>query len=180
MTSQALDWPQGAKALVIQAQHNCNLVKLIMDGVSDVESWLIAHQILPALVVRNLQRLLLRHERGETVVDATLIPLPDGSAFACHASGTWVALDPAEALHEIKYIGFRFAAGNRWLDHFSAKLELPGGVRRPLLPQEVAAVWKEVTGSIPDGFELGLLGEIEAIGYGVFDKMFDTRGRLGL
>lgn len=49
------DWPQTASALVHQAKTGCDLARLIMDGVAEVESWLIAHQILPMLREKGLK-----------------------------------------------------------------------------------------------------------------------------
>jgi hypothetical protein len=94
--------------------------------------------------------------------------------------GTWSTLEKHEAAHEIEYIGSRYAPGKRWLADFKATLTLPDGTVSPLTPAEVASIWAEITGSRLRGFEAGALDYVEAIGYDVADKVFNTQGRFGL
>jgi len=175
------DWPQSASALINQAQRCGDLAKLIMAGTTGIESWLIANRILPALKEKGIKRLGFslessRHEKRT----ASCIPLPDGSAFICNVLGTWSALEKSEAEHEIEYIGSRYAPGKRWLGNFQATLTLPDGTTSPLTPAEVASIWAEITGSRLHGFDPGVLDYVEAIGYDVADRVFNTQGRLGL
>ncbi len=162
------------------AERQCDLVGLIMQGNADVESWLIAHEILPALASKELQQIELGQTSGNHPRRAILVPLPDGSAFGCNDSGKWMALNPDEAIGEIQYIGFRYASGNRWTDNLEVSLTMPGGVRRVVEPFDVARLWQDATGQKPQGFDEGLLDKIEALGYSVVDKLFNTQGRLGI
>lgn len=175
------DWPQTASALVHQAKTGCDLARLIMDGVAEVESWLIAHQILPMLREKGLKTIgfsmLVRRSDRRT---AACIPLPDGSAFICNVLGSWMPLDPADAIHEMQYIGSRYAPGQRWHGGFEATLCEPEGPSAALTPVDLARFWMETTGAKLSGFETGFFDHIEAIGYDVADKMFTTQGRLGL
>ena len=181
MNTFSFDWPQSAGALVLQAQSGGDLAKLIMAGTSGIESWLIANRILPALQEKGIKRLGFSLEtRHQEKRSASCIPLPDGSAFVCNVLGTWSALEKHEAAHEIEYIGSRYAPGKRWLAGFQATLTLPDGTVSSLTPAEVASIWAEITGSRLHGFDPGMLDYVEAIGYDVADRVFNTQGRLGL
>lgn len=181
MNTFSFDWPQSASGLVRQAQSGGDLAKLIMAGTIGIESWLIAHRILPALHEKGIKTLCFSlADRDQEKRSASCVPLPDGSAFVCNVLGTWSALEKHEAAHEIEYIGSRYAPGNHWLDGFQATLVLPDGTASPLTPAEVARIWAEITGSTLRGFEAGVLDYVEAIGYDVADKVFNTQGRLGL
>ena len=181
MNTFSFDWPQSASALVHQAQSGGDLAKLIMAGTVGIGSWLIANRILPALQEKGIKTLsftLAARDQKERA--AFCVPLPDGSAFVCNVQGTWSALEKHEAAHEIQYIGSRYAPGKRWLAGFQATLTLPDGTVSPLTPAEVASIWAEITGSRLHGFAPGVLDYVEAIGYDVADKVFNTQGRLGL
>lgn len=180
MNTLEFDWTQSASALVQQAKSGSNLVRLIMDGISEVESWLIANRIIPALHQKNVNTLRFSFERGPDKRLASLLPLPDGSAFACNALGSWFALEQDAAAREIQYIGSRYAPSDRWLAGFQAMLGRPDGTEQALTPTELARVWAEITGTRLSGFEVGILDQIETIGYDVADKVFNTQGRLGL
>jgi hypothetical protein len=177
----SFDWPQSASALVHQAQRGGDLAKLIMAGTVGIESWLIANRILPALDEKGVKRLGFSlkapHQEKRS---ASCVPLPDGSAFVCNVLGTWSPLEKHEAAHEMEYIGSRYAPGKCWLGGFLATLSLPDGTASPLTPAEVAKLWMEITGSRLRGFEPGVLDYVEAIGYDVADRVFNTQGRLGL
>ena len=179
------DWPQSATHLLEQAKQACanggGLIKLILTGNSQVDSWLIENQLLGFLLEKNIRP--LRFELTVSNQDkryAALVPLPDGTAFAHCASGQWWALERAEATHEIQYIGFRYAPSDRWLDGFRATLHGPDGVAVAVTPSEVAKLWEEITGSRPLGYALGVIDQIQAFGFDVIDKVFNTQGRLGL
>lgn len=180
MNAPEFDWTQGAVAVVQQAKSSGDLVRLIMDGVSEVESWLVVNRIIPALRERNIKTLHFSVERGADKRAASLIPLADGSAFACNAQGAWFALARDEAAHEVEYIGSRYAPSDRWLAGFKATLDLPDGTETALTPTELARVWAEITGIRLSGFAVGFLDQIEAIGYDMADRVFHTQGRLGL
>lgn len=181
MTTLSFDWQQGAPALLLQAQQQGELAKLIMGGTHYVESWLIEHRILPALLqhpVNTLRFSLKGADKDRQAV--TLVPLPDGSAFACATSGIWSALDPAQALHEVQHIGFRFAPGSRWQQDFEAALYRPDHTAVAVAPDEVAKLWEKVTGTRPHGFSEGTMDQLQALGLGVMDKVFSSQGHLGL
>ncbi len=181
MKQITFDWPQSASALVHQAKISSDLARLIMDGISEVESWLIAHQILPMLQERGLKTIHFSHAgQGHEKRIASCIPLPDGSAFVCNVRGSWRPFERHEATHEMQYIGSRYAPGKCWQDDFEAVLSLPDGSSSSLSPVELANVWMETTGAKLSGFETGILDHIEAIGYDMADKVFTTQGRLGL
>ena len=109
MQEISFDWPQTASALVHQAKTHCDLARLIMDGVAEVESWLIAHQILPMLRQKGLKTIgFSMVARGHERRTAACIPLPDGSAFICNVLGSWMPLEAPEAMHEMQYIGSRY------------------------------------------------------------------------
>jgi hypothetical protein len=177
----SFDWPQSAKALLAQSRNGVDLARLIMDGNTAIDSWLIAHRVLPALCEKGLATLCFsldfQHQEKRL---ALCIPLPDGTAFIRNVLGLWSALDAPEAVAEIQYIGSRYAPGDHWLNSFEASLRLADGSCRPLKPGEVARFWAEQTGVRLSGFASGLLDHIEAIGHGVADKVFTTQGRLGL
>lgn len=178
-TSLTFDWPQSASSLLSQAKQEGELVKLILAGNSHLESWLIENRILPALQKKGLQMLRFTLS-GQGKRSASIVPLPDGSAFALSASGWWSALECHEALHEIHHIGARFAPSDRWLDGFEATLQQADNTWRSVTPSEVALFWEAVTGSRPAGFAVGVLDGIEAFGLDMIDKIFVTQGRLGL
>ena len=168
MQEISFDWPQTASALVHQAKTHCDLARLIMDGVAEVESWLIAHQILPMLRQKGLKTIgFSMVARGHERRTAACIPLPDGSAFICNVL-------------EMQYIGSRYAPGKHWHAGFEATLGELDGRSEPLSPIDLAKIWLEITGEKLTGFETGILDHIEAIGYDVADKVFTTQGRLGL
>lgn len=181
MKQISFDWPQSASALVHQAKISSDLARLIMDGVSEVESWLIAHQVLPMLREKGLKTICFSRS-GDRLErrTASCIPLSDGSALVCNVQGLWRPFEPREATHEIQYIGSRYAPGKRWQNDFEATLSLPDGSSSSLSPVELANLWMETTGSKLSGFETGILDHIEAISYDVADKVFTTQGRLGL
>jgi len=178
----ALNWPQSAPALLDQAKQAGDLVKLIMAGTHHLESWLIENRILPLLATHQLA--VLCFEKGapddQSRHAASLVPLPDGTAFACNTDGLWSALDRPEALLEIEHIGARFAPGDHWLRGFSASLRQADGATSALPPLAVAQHWEEVTGQAPAGFEVSRLDQMEAFGLGVAEKLLHTRSRLGL
>lgn len=180
-----LDWPQSAVGLLAQAKAasaaSGELVKLVMSGIRRLDSWLIENRILPALAARDVRVLAfdvaaLGHEHRT----AALVPLPDGSALACSIAGRWSALDPQEARAAIQYIGFRFAPGDHWSRDFHAAVQTPGGTPAPAAPAEVAALWQEVTGVRPHGFEAGVLDQVQSFGLNVMDRAFNSHGLLGL
>lgn len=180
MNPLSLDWPQSAGAPLEQAKKGADLVKLIMAGTHHLESWLIENRILPVLQAHGLGTL-----RFETTLyeqqkrSASLLPLPDGTAFACDTDGLWSALQAHEARYEIEHIGSRFAPGDHWLHSFTALLQQADEVTIPIPPLDVARHWETVTGARPDGFEVGTLDHVEAYGLGVAEKFLHTRSRLG-
>ena len=181
MDTLSFDWPQSAAALVAHAERRSDLARLIMAGTSHVDSWLIENRILPVLREKQPGRLVFSsccHGDGERT--ATLIPLPDGSAFACDASGRWSALEASAALHEIGHLGYRFAPGKRWQHGFSARIESANGTLQAASPEQAAAFWEQVTGERPHGFSAGALDQVEAIGLDVIERLFSTQGHLGL
>lgn len=180
MNTFSFDWPNSASQLVGQAQSGVELAKLIMAGTSAIESWLIAHRILPALHEKGLRTLSFSLDVHREKRAASCIPLPDGSAFICNVLGVWSPLEKNEAAHEIQYIGSRYAPGDHWLTGFGVTLSLPDGTSSPVTPGEVARFWAELTGVRLSGFEVGIFDHLEAIGHGVADKVFTTQGRLGL
>lgn len=175
------DWPQSAHALLAQAKRDSNLVKLIMAGTTHIESWLIENAILPGLQDKKLTTLRFEESvEHREQRSASLVPLPDGSAFARHISGLWSALETQEALHEIQYIGFRFAPGDHWQGGFIASSRQAEQAEVAVTPPEVANIWQQVTGAQPAGFAAGARDQIEAFGLGVVDKLLQSHGRLGL
>ncbi len=176
----SFDWPNSARQLVGQAQSGVELAKLIMSGTTAIESWLIAHRILPALQEKGLARLCFSLDAHHEKHAASCIPLPDGSAFICNVLGIWSPLENDEATHELQYIGSRYAPGDHWLRGFEATLNLPDGSSQPVTPGKVASFWADLTGVRLSGFETGIFDQIDAIGHGVADKVFTTQGRLGL
>jgi hypothetical protein len=185
MNILSLDWPQSAGSLLSQARSASSsdgeIHRLIMAGTYHVDSWLIKNRVLPALQEKGLNMLhfSLRIENREER-SAKLLPLPDGSALACAADGLWSVFDAHEALHEIAYIGYRYASGNYWPNEFQAMLQFTNGVARPLTPSEVARIWRESTGAQPAGYESGPVDHLQAFGSEMLDKVFNTQGRLGL
>lgn len=180
MDTLNFDWPISAGTLLQQAKSHSNLARLIMDGINEVESWLIAHRIVPALQEKNLGTVHFHLACGADKRHASLLRLPDGSAFACNVLGTWFALEQGDAAREVQYIGSRYAPGDRWLGGFQATLGQPGGTETALTPTGLARVWAETTGMRLNGFEVGILDHLQAVGYDVADKIFNTQGRLGL
>jgi hypothetical protein len=175
------DWPQSANALLDQAKQGGDLVKLIMAGTHHLESWLIENRILPLLQTHQLA--ILHFETASQSNDqrsASLVPLPDGTAFVCNTDGLWSALSSQEALLEIEHIGARFAPGDHWLRGFAADVRQADNVATPLLPLDLARLWEQTTGSRPCGFEVGTLDQMEAFGLGVAEKLLHTKSRLGL
>lgn len=185
MNKLSLDWPQGAASLLSQARRasasDGELLRLILAETHNVDSWLIENRVLPALREKGLHtlRFTLRIENREER-SAKLLPLPDGSALACTTDGLWSALEVREALHEIAYIGYRYAPSDRWQDAFQAMLESADGSERPLTPSAVAGVWREATGEPPAGYESGAIDHLQALGSELLDKAFNAQGRLGL
>ena len=181
MNAFSFDWPQSASTLVYQSKNGVDLAKLIMAGTTAIESWLIAHRILPALQEKGLGKLSFCqdfHQQEKRAAEC--IPLPDGSAFICNALGLWLPLEKDEAAHEIQYIGSRYAPGDHWAKGFSATLILPDGTSKAVAPTEVAAFWEQATGVGLSGFAAGIFDHIEAIGHDLADKVLTTQGRLGL
>lgn len=117
MNILSLDWPQSAGSLLSQARSACasdgEFLRLIMAGTHHIDSWLIENRLLPAVREKGLHmlRFTLRIENREER-SAKLLPLPDGSAFACAADGSWSAFEARDASHEIAYIGYRYASGS--------------------------------------------------------------------
>jgi hypothetical protein len=181
MNETPLDWPQGAGALLAQAEQSAELARMVMSGILHVESWLIENRILPFLQGKGLAtlRFVLAVPQRE-VRTVCLVPLPDGSAFGRTVGGQWLPLDPDEARHAIQHFGHRHAAGNRWLEGIAAWQEVPGTEPVGLSPKEVAEIWRTACGVHPSGFETGHLDRIEAFGLEALDKLFTTPGRLGL
>jgi hypothetical protein len=180
-----LDWPRSAADLLAQAKAESagtgELVRLVMGGIRRLDSWLIENRVLPALAGRNIKILEFsldapHHERRL----AAIIPLPDGSAFACSSSGRWSDLDAHEAMAAIQYVGSRYAPGNHWGHDFLATARTPGAASVPATPPEVAAAWEEVTGTRPHGFQTGVLDQVHAFGLHVLDRAFNSHGLLGL
>lgn len=185
MAHESPSRPQGTSSLLAEARREVadsgELIKLVLAGVHQVDAWLIENRILP-LLDRDLARRLVFTLGGAPGADksVTLIPLPDGSAFARSTSGKWFALDQAEATSAIEHIGFRYAPQDRWQTDFHARLEAPGEAPVPIGPFEVASIWEEIAGARPAGFESGTLDEVEAFGLKLIDMFFDTQGQLGL
>lgn len=185
MDKPAVDEPQSAIALLAKARQDSatlgELVRLIMSGTLRLDSWLIEKKILPELQEKNFKTLVFNRRLGEEKIrTAAMLPLPDGSAFARSASGHWSALESHEALHEIQYIGFRYAPQNCWLDGFRAELQIPGHPVVPIAPADLAKIWQDITGTKPLGYKVGVVDQIQAFGYDFMDKAFKTRGYLGL
>lgn len=180
MNTFSFDWPSSASQLVSKAQIGVELAKLIMSGTTAIESWLIAHRIVPALGEKGLATLSFNLDTHHEKHTASCIPLPDGSAFICNALGLWSPLEKDDATHELQYIGSRYAPGDHWLKGFTASLTLSDGSSHSMTPVQVARFWEELTGVRLSGFEPGIIDHIEAIGHGVADKVFTTQGRLGL
>lgn len=180
MNSISLDWPQSAPALLDQAKRSGDLARLIMAGTHHIESWLIENRLLPLLREHHLDMLCFTTEHGSDRRNARLLPLPDGTAFACNADSLWSALEAPDALFEIQHIGARFAPGDRWQKGFSAHRQQADGTSFPVTPLEIAAFWEESTGTRPEGFAVGTLDEMEAIGQGIAEKLLHTQSRLGL
>lgn len=185
MAEKAPDLPQGTASLLAQAKQEIvqsgELVKLIMSGVRQVDAWLIENRILPVVEKARARtlHLTLAMDDGKAK-SASLIPLPDGSAFARGTSGQWFSLDRREATSAIEHLGFRYAPQDHWEDGFHMLLETPGQPPKAVGPLEAAAIWAEITGSKPTGFEDNTLDGIEALGLRVIDVFFDTQGPLGL
>ncbi|SBT10256.1 hypothetical protein ACCAA_920032 [Candidatus Accumulibacter aalborgensis] len=185
MNKLSLDWPQGAASLLSQARQvsasDGELLRLILAETHNLDSWLIENRILPALREKGfpMLRFTLRIENQEAR-SAKLLPLPDGSALACTADGLWSAFEVREAVHEIAYIGYRYAPSKHWQDAFQAMLQLANGSERPLTPAEVAGVWREATGGDPAGYASGAIDHLQALASELLDKAFNTQGRLGL
>ena len=185
MNILSLDWPQSAGSLLSQARSasagDGEFLRLIMAGTCHVDSWLIENRVLPALREKGLHmlgfslRIANRQERS-----AKLLPLPDGSAFACAADELWSALEARDALHEISYVGYRYASGNHWPDEFQATLQFADGLARLLTPSEVAGIWRDATGVQPAGYASGAVDHLQAWGSELLDKAFRAQGRLGL
>jgi len=185
MNILSLDWPQSAGSLLSQARSasasDGEFLRLIMAGTQHIDSWLIENRVLPALRKKGLHMLYftVRIENREEAA-AKLLPLPDGSALACAADGLWSAFEVRETLHEIAYIGYRYASGNRWQAGFQAMVQFADGTARPLTPSEVAGIWREATGVQPAGYASGAVDHLQALGSELLDKAFSTEGRLGL
>lgn len=181
------DWPRppSAAALLAQAKAesaaNGELVRLVMGGIRRLDSWLIENRVLPALAGRPLKILEFSREYHHHEWRlAAILPLPDGSAFACSSSGRWSALDAHEALAAIQYVGSRYAPGDHWGHDFLATARTPGGNPVSLMPHEVVDAWEEVTGVRPHGFGTGVLDQVHAFGLHVIDRAFNSHGLLGL
>lgn len=179
MNPLSLHWPQSASALLEEARQGVDLVRLIMDGTQHLESWMIENRILPAIQEHEpgLLRFTVNDREKRT---ASLLPLPDGSAFACTTEGLWLALNSDEALYEIEHIGSRFSPGDRWLPGFAADVQWGAEAAAEIRPVEVAGIWEKLTGVRPRGFEAGKLDKMEAYGFGVIDKVLHIQDRLGL
>lgn len=185
MNETAPDPARNAVALLSQAKlawsSGGEMVRVILAGNSQLDSWLIQNRIVPALqeqAARVLHLTLVAPDQERRAV--SLLPMPDGSAFACATTGFWSALEGHEALQEIQHIGFRYAASDRWLSGFEAVIEHPDRAATPISPAEVAALWEAATGCRPLGFAVGVVDQLQAFSLDVIDKFFNTQGRLGL
>lgn len=156
------------------------VVRLILAGVRRIDSWLIEQHIVPSLRAQHATTLHFTLDRGRERRSAVLLPFQDGSAFARSTSERWSVLERLEALSAVQYIGFRYAPDNDWAPGFEATFEVGERPPSPLMPLEVAAVWAEITGMRPAGFETGALDEMEALGLKLIGRIFNSQGRLGL
>jgi hypothetical protein len=158
---------------------DASVINLILSGTSNLASWVIENHVLPSIREKGVPQLHFRLQSVEQLT-ASLVPLPDGSAFARNASSIWSTLEPYEAREEVQYIGFRFAPSDRWKSGFAASLQAADGSLSALAPMELASAWEKATGSLPHGFKEGILDRVEAFGFDIADKLFHTQGRLGL
>ena len=185
MDSHSLDWPQSAMSLLSLAKKESvdsgELVKLILGGTRRVDSWLIENRILPVLQAKHVRMIhfIFTPKEGEKRA-TSIVPLPDGGAFACSTSGRWSVLEKREALSAIQYIGLRYAPDNRWVRGFEALLQTPEQEPAAITPFEVATIWEEITGCRPQGFDDGIIDEMEALGLKLIGRVFNNQGRLGL
>lgn len=179
MNDTCFDWPQSAATLLAQARPRENPVQLLLEGVSNHESWLIERHLLPFVGAQGMPHLAFS-VRDAHPRSAHLVPLPDGSAFGRNGEGEWRVLSAVSALSEIEFIGHRFAPGHQWQRDFVATVSYPDAPEQHLTPDAVADLWAQVTGRRPDGFERGLLDHAEALSRDLVDKLFTTRGQLGL
>lgn len=183
--AKSLDWPQSAAALLADAKAASatrgELVKLVMNGIRRLDSWLIENRILPVLADKDVKilgfSLTTPHHDQLT---AAIVPLPDASAFACSASGRWSDLETYEALAAIQYVGSRYALGNHWARDFEATFHTPGGTPAPVTPRELADLWEQTTGARPHGFGAGVIDQVQATCVNAFDRAFNIHGLLGL
>lgn len=185
MNIRSLDWPQGASSLLSQTRSasadDGEFLRLIMAGTQHIDSWLIENKVLPALREKGLHVLhfTLHIDEGEDL-SVKILPLPDGSAFACATDGLCSPFEAREALHEISYLGYRYAPRDDWQEGFQAVLQCADGASRPLAPSDVADFWRQTTGLQPDGYASGAIDHLQALGSEMLDKAFHARGRLGL
>lgn len=174
---------QSAPSLLAKVQgesaRDGELMKCILQGTEHIDSWLIAHRILPALPEIPVIDLSLTLGKNEPIT-ATFAPLPDGSAFGCNVRGIWLALTTVEAQSEIDYIGQRYASGNRWHAGFRAAIRRSDATLFPLAPLDLAKIWEKTTSLQPKGFNVGLLDQAEAFSLNALDTLIDTQGQLGL
>lgn len=174
-----------AKVLLAQVKqesaHNGELLKLILAGSLELDSWLIGQHLLPTLREHDFKIFnFTRLPENGAERRASIIPFPDSSAFVHDASGNWSALEPHEAISEIEYIGARYAPENHWFHGFQAGITTRDSPQTPITPFELATAWEKVTGTRPRGFENGLLDQVEAFGLNVIDMAFNTPMNLGL
>lgn len=158
---------KNAKILLAQVKqesaHNGELLKLILAGSLELDSWLIGHHLLPALREHDFKVFnFSRVPENGAERRVSLVPFPDSSAFVRDASGNWLALEPHEAISEIEYIGARYAPDNRWFHGFQADITTRDSPQTPITPFELATTWEKITGTRPRGFATGLLDQVEA------------------
>lgn len=185
MSQPVPDPARNAVALLAQAKRawagGGEMVRVILAGTSQLDSWLIQNRIVPTLQQQAAKVLHLTLSAADQERrSVSLLPMPDGSAFACATTGFWSALEGHEALQEIQHIGFRYAPSDRWRGGFEAVVEHPDRAATPMSPADVAALWEAVTGCRPLGFAVGVVDQLQAFGLDVIDKVFNTQGRLGL
>lgn len=185
MELQLPNTEQSACALLAQAKQESaesgEVVKLILSGTRRIDSWLIEQRIVPRLRQQHATSFYFSQKRRSADNSfAILLPLPDGGAFARSTSERWSVLERLEAAAAIQYIGYRYAAQDRWVDGFAAMLQTGDETPRTATPFEVAEAWNDITGLRPAGFEAGPLDEMEALGLKFLGRVFNSRGRLGL
>ena len=181
-----LDLGRSALKLLAQAEHAAatggEMTRIILNGACEVDSELIRRHLLPELMALGCQRLRFTCPNPEPgpALEAILLPLADGSAFACDIRQRWSALSPEEAKTTIAHIGQRYAPGNHWIGGFSAARVDADGTAEPLTPGETAAFWEKICAYRPAGFSNGLIDHLEAWGHAAYSHAFGDSSKLGL